>query len=225
MNVELSPVLLTLRVAFLSTLALAVLALPFSWWIARGRSRLRWPARLLVNIPLVMPPTVLGFALLVAFSPGFAPGRFLSQTLGLEVLFTWKALILGSIVGGVPYLCNPLIGGFESLPASLWEAASVLGKGRVATFVRVILPALRPSLVSGLTLCFAHACGEFGVVMMIGGKIPGETVTASLALYDAVELSDYATGGAYAAILFGLSCLVLLPSLRVARGLAKAGAR
>ena len=220
MSVDPAPVFLTLRVAAISTALLALVALPLSWWIVRGRSRLRWPVRLLVNLPLVMPPTVLGFALLVLFSPGFAAGRFLSQTCGLDVLFTWKALVLGSVVGGLPFMCNPLMGGVESLPPSLAEASAVLGKGRIETFLRVLVPALRPALASGLTLTFAHACGEFGVVLMVGGKIPGETVTASLALYDAVELSDYPLGAAYAGVLFCLSCLVLAPTLSVGRRLA-----
>jgi molybdate transport system permease protein len=224
LNVEISPILLTVRVAGLSTLLLVVLGLPLSWWIARGRGRLRWVARLAVNLPLVMPPTVLGFAILAILSPGFASGRFLSDHLGLDILFTWKALVAGSVIGGLPYMCNPLLGGIESLSPSLREASAVLGKGRLETFLRVLVPALRPALVSGIVLAFAHACGEFGVVLMVGGKIPGETTTAALALYDAVETSDYPTGAAYAGILLGLSCLVLVPALRVGRSIA-GGAR
>ena len=222
MSLDLAPILLTAKVALLSTAILALVGLPLSWWICRGRARIRWVVRLLVNLPLVMPPTVLGFLLLVMFSEGTATGHFLSHSLGLDLLFTWKALVVGSVIGGLPYMCNPLMGGIESLPPSLTEAASVLGKGPVETFLRVIVPALRPVLVSGTTLAFAHACGEFGVVLMVGGKIPGETTTASLALYDAVEISDFGTGAAYAAVLLCLSCLVLVPALRVGRSLAGA---
>lgn len=217
MNLDLSPIVLTLRVAALSTALLVVVALPLSWWIVQGRSRLRWGARLLVNLPLVMPPTVLGFLLLALFSPATAAGRFLTGTLGLEVLFTWKALVVGSVVGGLPYMCNPLIGGIESLPRTIGEASAVLGKGPLETFLRVLLPAFRPALLAGITLTFAHACGEFGVVLMVGGKIPGATTTAALALYDAVELSDHRTAAGYALVLLALGSLVLVPAVRAGR--------
>lgn len=208
------PVLLTLEVAGISTVILAVLCLPLSFWIVRGSSRLRWPVRLVVNLPLVLPPTVLGLCLLLLFSPGFPSGRILSAW-GIAPLFRIESLVVGAVVVGIPYMCNPLLGGIESLSPSLAEASAVLGKGRLETFFRVLLPALRSSLLTGVTLAFSHACGEFGVVMMVGGKIPGETVTASLALYDAVEASDFGTAAAYAGVLLAVSCLVFVPTLIV----------
>lgn len=209
MNFDPQPLWLTLKVAVLSTAILLVLSLPLSFWLARRRSMLRDVVRILCNMPLVLPPTVVGFCLLLLFSPGLPTGQFLSNHLGLEVLFTAKALVIGSIVGGIPFMVGPLAAGIEALPPSLAEASWVLGKSRVQTFLRVLLPALRPAILAGTVTTFAHACGEFGVVLMVGGKIPGVTQTASIALYDAVESMDFVLAAKYAGALALLSITVL----------------
>lgn len=209
MSFDWQPLLLTLQVAFTSTAILLVLCLPLSFWLARKRSLLREVVRVLCNMPLVLPPTVVGFVLLLVFSPGLPTGQFLSSHLGLEVLFTTKALVIGSVVGGIPFMVGPLAAGVESLPPSLAEASWVLGKSRAQTFLRVLLPALRPAILAGTVTTFAHACGEFGVVLMVGGKIPGVTQTASIALYDAVESMDFLLASKYAGALALLSITVL----------------
>jgi molybdate transport system permease protein len=216
---DLSPLWLTIRVAGLSTATLLVLGLPAAWWIASGTGPLRTFLRLAANFPLVMPPTVLGFCLLLAFSPTSAPGRLL-DSMGAGVLFTARGLVLASVVGGIPFVVNPLVSGFESLPKSLAEAAKVLGKGPIPILLRVLLPSMLPSLLSAAALSFAHSCGEFGVVLMVGGKIPGQTMTASIALYDAVETMDMGLARIWALLLLGLCSVVLFPALAWGRHLS-----
>ena len=216
---DFSPFWLTLRVASTATLILLLVGLPLSWWISSGKDSWRSFLRLAVNFPLVMPPTVLGFLILLAFSPSSVLGRFLDSA-GLGILFTTRGLVLASIAGGIPFVFNPLISGFESLPPSLSEAAKMLGKGPVTTLLRVLLPSMIPSILSATALSFAHSCGEFGVVLMVGGKIPGQTTTASLALYDAVETMDMRQSRIWAFLLLGLSATVLFPALSVGRRLA-----
>jgi molybdate transport system permease protein len=209
-NFDLQPLWLTAKIAMGSTVILLVICLPLALWIGKGRTALRTLVRTSCNLPLVLPPTVLGFALLLLFSPAFGPGRFLSERIRFEVLFTAKALLIGSVVGGLPFMLGPLVSGVEGLSPSLSEASRVLGKGRLETCIRVLLPALRPSILAGVATTFAHACGEFGVVLMVGGKIPGTTRTASIALYDAVEAMDFGLAAKYAAMLAVLSMAVLL---------------
>lgn len=209
MNFDLEPLWLTAKIAAGSTAILLILCLPLAFWIGKGRSALRTLVRTSCNLPLVLPPTVLGFALLLVFSPAFGPGQFLSDRLHLEILFTAKALLIGSVVGGLPFMLGPLVSGVEGLSPSLAEASWVLGKGRLETGFRVLLPALKPSILAGVVTTFAHACGEFGVVLMVGGKIPGVTRTASIALYDAVEAMDFALAAKYAVTLAVLSMAVL----------------
>jgi molybdate transport system permease protein len=214
-----SPLWLTVRVASTATVILLLLGVPAAWWISSGTGPWRSFLRLAVNFPLVMPPTVLGFLFLLVFTPSAPLGRFL-ESAGFGILFTTRGLVLASVAGGIPFVFNPLIAGFESLPPSLSEAARVLGKGGIETLCRVLLPSMLPSLLSATALSFAHSCGEFGVVLMVGGKIPGQTTTASLALYDAVETMDMRQSRIWALLLLGLSAAVLFPALSVGRRLA-----
>ncbi|HXP90995.1 MAG TPA: molybdate ABC transporter permease subunit [Fibrobacteria bacterium] len=214
-----SPLWLTIRVASTATFLLLLLGLPGAWWISSGSGPLRSFLRLAVTFPLVMPPTVLGFLFLVVFAPSTLLGRLLDSA-GLGILFTTRGLVLASVAGGIPFVFNPLISGFESLPPSLSEAARVLGKGRLEILARVLLPSMLPSLMSATALSFAHSCGEFGVVLMVGGKIPGQTTTASLALFDAVDTMDMHASRIWAVLLLGLSAAVLFPALTVGRRLA-----
>ena len=161
-------------------------------------------------MPLVLPPSVLGFYLLVAFSPENAFGHFLAARLNLFIAFTFTGLVIGSVLFSLPFMVNPLVSGFDGLPASLSEAAYVLGKSRWTTLLRVSLPNLKPALLSGIALTFAHTMGEFGVVLMIGGKIPGVTKVASIAVFDEVESLRFGNAHVYALILFALSFSILL---------------
>jgi molybdate transport system permease protein len=204
------PLLLTFRLAAITTLVLCLVGIPFAWWLASTRIRFKPFVEALVSMPLVLPPSVLGFYLLLAFSPQSWFGHFLDRTAGLKLAFSFEGLVLGSIIFSFPFLVHPVQSGFQSLPSSLSEAAYTLGKSRWQTFIHVLLPNIRPSLLAGIVLSFAHTIGEFGVVLMIGGNLPGETRVASIAIYDEVESLNYAAANFYALVLFAISFLLLL---------------
>jgi molybdate transport system permease protein len=161
-------------------------------------------------MPLVLPPTVLGFYLLIAFSPSNGFGNWLDEVFGLRLIFSFEGLVVGSIIYSLPFMVHPIQSGLSNLPSSLKEAAYVLGKNRVTTLFQVLLPNIKPSLLTGIVLSFAHTIGEFGVVLMIGGNIPGETKVASIVIYDEVEALNYASAGSYSIILFSLTFVILL---------------
>lgn len=210
MNYEWQPLFLTFKLAALTTLILFVIGVPFAWWLAVTRSRFRPVVETLVSMPLVLPPSVLGFYLLLAFSPEHAFGHIAESVFNLRLAFTFEGLVLASIIFSFPFMVHPVQSGFRNLPASLTEAAYTLGKSRWQTFVRVLLPNIKPSLLAGVVLSFAHTIGEFGVVLMIGGNIPGQTRVASLAIYDEVESLNYEAANFYALVLFTVSFVILL---------------
>jgi molybdate transport system permease protein len=204
------PLWLTFKLAGITTIILCLVGIPFAWWLAQTRARFKPAVEALVAMPLVLPPSVLGFYLLLAFSPQSWFGHFLDEAVGLKLAFSFTGLVLGSVIFSFPFLVHPVQSGFQSLSASLSEAAYTLGKSRWQTFLYVLLPNIRPSLLAGIVLSFAHTVGEFGVVLMIGGNIPGSTRVASLAIYDEVESLNYATANFYALVLFAVSFVLLL---------------
>jgi len=210
MVLDWEPLWLTFKLAALTTLILLVIGVPLAWWLAYTRCRLKAVAETLVSMPLVLPPSVLGFYLLLAFSPQSPLGAFLDSHFHLRLVFSFAGLVVGSVLFSLPFMVQPLQAGFQSLPASLAEAAYTLGKSRRQTLFRVLLPNLKPALLSGVVLSFAHTVGEFGVVLMIGGNIPGETRVASIAIFTEVESLNYATANFYAGVLFAVSFVVLL---------------
>jgi molybdate transport system permease protein len=204
------PLLLTFKLAALTTAILCLLGIPLAWWLAFTRCRLKAVAETLVSMPLVLPPSVLGFYLLLAFSPQSALGAFLDSHFHLRLVFSFSGLVIGSVLFSLPFMVQPVQSGFQGLPASLAEAAYTLGKSRLQTLAFVLLPNIKPALLSGVVLSFAHTVGEFGVVLMIGGNIPGETRVASIAIFTEVEALNYATANFYAGVLFAVSFVVLL---------------
>lgn len=216
-NFDFGPILLTLELAAITTALLIMICIPFAWWLSRAPSRIRLPLHALVSMPLVLPPSVLGFYLLLAFSPNYGPGRFLKERFDVSLAFSFPGLVIGSLLFSLPFMMNPLVAGFDALPKSLAEASYVLGKSRWQTLLRVSLPNLRPALLSGTVLAFAHTMGEFGVVLMIGGKIPGVTKVASIAIFDEVESLRFASAHFYALILFVLSFAILITLFAVNR--------
>ena len=210
MNNLLNPLFLTFKLAFCTAAALLCIGTPVAYAIAYSRGFVKTVLSAVVSMPMVLPPTVLGFYLLLLLGSGSPSGRFLVDTLHVNLLFTFWGLVAGSIVCSFPFMVNPLISGFESIPRSLIEAAATLGKTRWQTLVHVLLPNMKGALVTGTILAFSHAIGEFGVVLMIGGKIPGVTRVASIAVYDEVESFNYGTAHFYAGVLFAISFLVLL---------------
>lgn len=204
-----TPILLTFRLALVTTALLLVVSLPLAYWLAHTRSRLKPIAETLVSMPLVLPPTVLGFYLLLALSPQYALGSAL-DSIGLRLIFSFEGLVIASMLYSLPFMVQPIQAGFSNLPVSLTEAAYTMGKSKLTTLWRVLLPNLRPSLLTGVVLAFAHTIGEFGVVLMIGGNIPGKTKVASIAIYDEVEALNYAAANAYSLFLLVVSFLILL---------------
>jgi molybdate transport system permease protein len=214
---------LTLRLALSTTAILLVVALPLAWWISAGKGLTRALVQATVALPLVLPPTVIGFYLLVALGPLTAPGRFLIQLLGHPLAFHFSGLLLGSVIYSLPFAVQPLVAGFSSVDREYIEAAAGLGAPPFKVFTTVVLPMSRASLLTSAILAFTHTVGEFGVVLMLGGNIPGATRTLSISLYDLVQDGNYAAADrtALVLILFSLVALVaiyLLPSIREASG-------
>ena len=206
---------LTLKLAGLTTLALLLLGTPLAWWLARTRSLLRGPVAALVALPLVLPPTVIGFYLLVTMGPGGPLGR-LTQSLGLGLLpFTFAGLLLGSMIYSLPFVVQPLQNAFEAIGERPLEAAATLRASPLDTFFSVVLPLARPGYLSAAVMGFAHTVGEFGVVLMIGGNIPDKTRVLSVQIYDHVEALEYAQAHwlAGALLLFSFAVLLALYTL------------
>lgn len=210
MDLDLAPLWLTCRLAATTTLILLLLGLPLAAWLAHSRSRLRPLVETLVAMPLVLPPSVLGFYLLLALSPAHAPGAWLRDALGINLVFSFAGLVTGSVLFSMPFMVQPVAAALSSLPPSLREAAHTLGKSRFSTLLRVELPCVRPALIAGVVMSFAHTVGEFGLVLMLGGNIPGVTRVASIAVYNEVEALNYPAAHAYAAILCLFSFAVVL---------------
>lgn len=203
------PIILTFKLASVTTVILFIISIPLAYWLAGTKSRLKPMLEALLTMPLVLPPTVIGFYLLVAFSPSYALGHWL-ESVGLKFVFTFEGLVLASIIYSLPFMVQPIQSGLANLPPSLSEAAYVLGKSRWSTLTRVLLPNIKPSLLTAIVLSFAHTIGEFGVVLMIGGSIPGKTKVASIAIYDEVETLNYAMANTYSLILFAVTFAILI---------------
>lgn len=205
-----SPVILSFKLAFITTVILFVIGIPLAWWLSVTRNHLKPVIEALVSMPLVLPPTVLGFYLLIAFSPANFFGKFLNDVFSFRLVFSFEGLVIGSIIYSLPFMVHPVQSGLNNLPPSLSEASVMHGKSGLVTLIRVLLPNIRPSLLTGIVLAFAHTVGEFGVVLMIGGNIPGKTRVASIAIYDQVESLNYHTANRYSLILFLITFAILL---------------
>jgi molybdate transport system permease protein len=210
MTFDLAPLILTFKLATVTTIILMCVGLPFAWWLANTHLRIKPMIEALVSMPLVLPPSVLGFYLLLVFSPEHWFGAWLDQEVGLRLAFSFEGLVIASVIFSFPFLVHPIQAAFQNLPPSLIDAAKVLGKSSRVTFFKVILPNIKPALLSGTVLAFAHTVGEFGVVLMIGGNLPNETRVASIAIYDEVEALNYGAANFYAGILFALCFFILL---------------
>lgn len=208
--IDWTPLILTFKLAFITTVLLLIFAIPLSYWLAYTKSKFKPIIETLVSMPLVLPPTVLGFYMLLAFSPSNAFGSWLDEWLGLRLVFSFEGLILASVIYSLPFMVHPLQSGFSNLSASLKEASYVLGKSKTTTLFKVLLPNLKTSLLTGIVLAFAHTIGEFGVVLMIGGNISGKTKVASIAIYDEVESLNYDAANTYSLILFAITFIILL---------------
>lgn len=209
-SVALAAIWLTFKLASVTTLVLLLIGTPIAWWLARTTSRMKGPIGAVVALPLVLPPTVLGFYLLVAMGPNGFIGQF-TQSLGLGTLpFTFAGLVVGSVFYSLPFVVQPLQNAFEAIGERPLEAAATLRAGPWDTFFSVVLPLARPGFITASILGFAHTVGEFGVVLMIGGNIPGQTRVVSVQIYDHVEAMEYAQAHWLAGGMLMFSFLVLL---------------
>lgn len=225
MDIYWEPVWLTLKLAGLTTAVLLVVGTPIAWWLARSKHWVRQPIAAIVALPLVLPPTVLGFYLLVLMGPKGVVGR-LTEQLGLGLLpFTFEGLVIASVIYSLPFTVQPLQNAFGSINQQLLEVASTLRASPRDRFFSIVIPLARPGFLTAGVLTFAHTIGEFGVVLMIGGNIPGETKVLSVAIYDHVESLEYVQAHWLAAgmVVFSFVVLVVLYSLngRLQSGLIK----
>ena len=221
---DLQALWLTLRLAATTTLVLLALGIPIAWWIAFTPSRWRAPIEALTTLPILLPPTVLGFYLLVLLGPATAFGRATIRWFGHPLAFSFSGLVIGSVIYSFPFAAQPLVAGFHAVDPAILEQARLLGAGRFRTLAGIILPLSARSVIAAAALCFTHTVGEFGVVLMIGGDIPGSTRTLSIAIYDQVQDFTYAQANRTSLILLGISlfALILLYARRRPGGVPRA---
>ena len=210
-----STFLLSIRLALFTTLILFVIGIPVAYFLSYSKFRINGLLQALISMPLVLPPSVLGFYLLLAFSPNSPFGGFLLKYFDLRLAFTFTGILVGSLIYNLPFMINSIQTGFSNLPASLKDASYTLGKSRFTTLIKVLLPNIKPAMLTGICLTFAHTIGEFGVILMIGGNIPGQTRVASIAVYDEVQSLNFAAAHKYSLflVLFSFIILVLIYSI------------
>jgi len=201
---------LSLELASLTTLGLLVLGLPLAQWLATTRWRWKIVAEAVISLPLVLPPTVIGYYLLVSFGPRSPMGRAWIELTGRPLAFTFEGLVVASLLYGLPFAIQPFVASLSAVDRRLVEASWSLGRSRLATFFKVTLPLAAPGVIAGAVLVFAHTLGEFGVVLMVGGNLPQETRTLSISIFDAVQALDYTRANTTAAFLLVVSFVVLL---------------
>lgn len=209
-ELDFEPFLLSFKLAGITTLILFIIALPISWWLSQTKWRFKPFVEALTSLAIVLPPSVLGFYLLVALSHNSPLGAFFEETFGMKLVFNFTGLVIASCFYSFPFMVQPLQSGFESLDKNMLEASYVAGKSKFQTLFYVALPNIKPALMTAIIITFAHTVGEFGVVLMVGGSIPGETKVASVAIYEMVEIMDYSIAHIYSAIMVALSFIVLL---------------
>jgi len=201
--------LLTGRLAGWTTAILFVVGFPIAYLLAYKRFWFKPVLEALISMPLVLPPTVLGFYMLVAYSPQNAFGRMLAEHFNVRLAFSFEGVLIASVLFSLPFMIQPLQNGLTAIPKSFRETAYTLGKSELTTFIRVLIPNMVPSIITAAAMTFAHCIGEFGVVIMVGGNMPGETRVASIAIYDEVQAMNYHTANQYSFILFIISLLIL----------------
>jgi molybdate transport system permease protein len=201
---------LTVRLAATTTLLLLAIGIPLAWWLASTRAAWRPLIEAVTTLPILLPPTVLGFYLLVLLGPRTGFGRLTSRLFGHPLAFSFSGLVIGSVVYSLPFAVQPLTAGFRSVDRSLIEQASLLGASRIRILQSVLLPLSLHSVIAAAALCFTHTIGEFGVVLMVGGDIPGATRTLSIAIYDQVQEFSYAAANRTSLLLVSISALALV---------------
>jgi molybdate transport system permease protein len=201
--------LLTGKLAGWTAVILLVIGFPIAYLLAYKRFPLKVLVEALISMPMVLPPTVLGFYMLVVYSPQNAFGRFMAEYFDLRLAFSFEGILIASVIFSLPFMIQPLQNGLQAIPASLREASYTLGKSEFTTFIWVLIPNMIPSIITAVAMTFAHCIGEFGVVIMVGGNMPGETRVASIAIYDEVQALNFHTANQYSLVLFLVSLVLL----------------
>lgn len=201
---------ITFKLASLTTLILFFIGLPFSYLLAYTEFRLKTMVEALLSMPLVLPPSVLGYYILVAYSPRYWFGDFLDRILNVRLAFSFEGILIASVIFSLPFMIQPMQNGLKALPRQLREASYTLGKSKTVTFFQVLLPNIRPSIITALALTFAHSIGEFGMILMVGGNMPGKTRVASVAIYDEIQSLNFDAANKYALVLFVISFILLV---------------
>jgi molybdate transport system permease protein len=212
-----SAIALSLRLAAATTIVLLAIGLPLASWLALSARRGRWAVDALVALPLVLPPTVLGYYVLVMLGPRSPIGRAVETLTGSPIVFSFTGLLVASVLYSLPFAVQPFAAAFAAVDRTLIETAWCLGASRLRTFARIVVPLARPGIVAGAVLTFAHTVGEFGVVLMVGGNLPGVTRTVSISIYDDVQALNYARAGRTAGLLLAFSFVVLALTYRLQR--------
>ena len=207
--IEWTPLFLTLKLAFVVCAILFVIGMPIAAWLSFTRWRWKFLIESVVALPLVLPPTVLGFYVLVALGSNSPIGRWYLRLTGHGLAFTFEGLAIASVIYSLPFTVQPMVAAFSQVDRNLINASSILGASRLRTFFRIVLPLSIAGVVTGIVLSFAHTLGEFGVVLMVGGNIPGVTQTISIAIYDKVQALDYASANRMAFLLMAISFVTL----------------
>ncbi len=209
-NLDFSPFLLSFKLAGVTTIILFIVTLPLAWYLSQTKSKIKPFLEAITALPIVLPPSVLGFYILVLLSQNSPIGSFFSDVFNIKLIFNFTGLVVASCFYSMPFMVQPLQSGFEGLNKNMLEASYIAGKSKFITLLKVALPNIKPSLLTAIIITFAHTVGEFGVVLMVGGSIPNETKVASVAIYEMVEVMDYKLAHIYSAIMVIISFIVLL---------------
>ena len=210
MALDFAPFLLSFKLASITTVILFIICVPFAWYLSQTSSKSKPFLEALSALPIVLPPSVLGFYILVTLAPNSLLGSFLYETFDIKLLFTFSGLVVASCFYSLPFMLQPIQSGFEALNQNMIEASYLAGKSKLQTIIKIALPNIKPSILTAIIITFAHTVGEFGVVLMVGGSIPNETKVASVSIYEMVEVMDYSSAHIYSGIMVFMSFLVLL---------------
>jgi len=209
-SLDFTPFMLSFKLAGLTTIILFMIGMPLAWFLSQTKSKSKPVLEAITALPIVLPPSVLGFYILWALSVNSPIGAFFEETFGVKLVFNFTGLVIASCFYSLPFMVQPLQSGFESINKNMLEASYISGKSKFRTIIKVALPNIKPAVITAVIVTFAHTVGEFGVVLMVGGSIPGETKVASVAIYEFVEIMDYESAHVYSGIMVLLSFVVLL---------------
>lgn len=209
-KIDLTPFFISFKLAIIVTIALFFISLPLAWYLSQSKSKIKPFLEAMTALPIVLPPSVLGFYILWTLSYNSPIGHFFQEYFNVRLVFSFYGLVVASCFYSLPFMVQPLQSGFESLNKNMLEASYICGKGKLQTLFKIAIPNIKPSLITALIVTFAHTVGEFGVVLMVGGSIPGQTKVASVAIYEFVEVMDYTNAHIYSGIMVFMSFLTLL---------------